>query len=333
MASLSQIAQHAQVSKSTVSLVLNNRPHVSRQMRERVLKAVAELNPGRVSPRNGSRTNANVLLIHPLSMGSHQVFRELLQGVRSAVIDEAHGQLTLAAHDPPLRPDHATSALLHDPALRPDGVIVMAAEEEDPIIAEALGEGLPCVLLARQHGPVGTSVVGMDNTAGARAAVAHLIERGHRRIAFIGGDAAFDYTDLRIAGYRDAMEEAGLMPRCILGEGDSATRELVETGPTATSFPTALLYVNDEHAARGLPILQSAGLRVPKDISVIGFDDSDNAVMCQPQLTSVRVPRYLIGRLAGRTVLDHIQYREFEHATVLLRTELVIRESVADAER
>lgn len=333
MASLAQIAQHAQVSKSTVSLVLNNRPHVSRQMRERVLKAVSELNPNRVPTGNGSLGNANVLLIHPLSMGSHQVFRELLQGVRSAVIEEGRGQLTLAAHDPPLRPDHATSALLHDPGLRPDGVIVMAAEEEDPIIGEALQEGLPCVLLARQHGPAGTSVVGMDNGAGTRAAVSHLIERGHRHIAFIGGNAAFDYTDLRIAGYRDAMKDAGLVPLCILGEGEAATLELVEMGVSNRSFPTALLYVNDEHAARGVPVLQSAGLRVPKDVSVIGFDDSDNAAMCRPQLTSVRVPRYLIGRLAGRTILDHIQYPEFEHATILLRTELVIRDSVADAKR
>ena len=329
MASLSQIAQHAQVSKSTVSLVLNNRPHVSQQMRDRVLKAVAELSPHRITPGNGSKANANILLIHPLSMGSHQVFRELLQGVRSAVIDEGRGQLTLAAHDPPLRPDHATSALLHDPALRPDGVIVMAAAEDDPIISATLAEGLPCVLLARQHGPAGTSVVGMDNSAGTSAAVAHLIALSHRRIAFVGGNRMFDYTDLRIEGYQNAMKSAGLKPVCVLGDGAEATRKLLSMEMSDESRPTALVYVNDEHAARGLPVLHDAGIRVPEDMSVIGFDDSDNAMMCRPQLSSVRVPRYLIGRIAGRTVLDHIQYPEFEHATVLLRTELVIRASVA----
>lgn len=329
MASLSEIARYAQVSKSTVSLVMNNRPYVSREMRDRVLRAAAEL--GSTESRRSSRPqrSPNVLLIHPLSMGSQQVFRELLQGVRAAVVDEGNGQLTPAAHDPPLRPDHATSALLHDPFLRPDGVIVMGAGEHDPIIAEAQEEGLPCVLLARQHTPEGTSAVGMDNVAGARGGVEHLLEQGHTRIALLGGDIEFDYTELRIAGYREAMEKAGLETEIHLGSGETATRSLIEAHPDRRTLPTAIFYVNDEHAIRGMPLLSEYGLRVPADISVIGFDDTDNALECEPSLTSIRVPRFLIGKLAGRTVLDHIHYPELERVSVLLRTELVRRDSVA----
>ena len=224
-----------------------------------------------------------------MSMGSQQVFRELLQGVRAAVVEEGNGQLTPAAHDPPLRPDHATSALLHDPFLRPDGVIVMGAGEHDPILAEAQQEGLPCVLLARQHAPEGTSTVGMDNAAGARSGVEHLLERGHRRIALLGGDTAFDYTELRIAGYREAMEAAGLDTEIHLGSGETATRSLIAAHPDRETLPTAIFFVNDEHAARGMPVLAEYGLRVPTDISVIGFDDTDNAVQCDPPLTSIRL--------------------------------------------
>lgn len=331
MASLSEIARHAQVSKSTVSLVLNNRPHVSEEMRDRVLRAATEL--GAYGERHPSRPprNPNVLLIHPLSMGSQQVFRELLQGVRAAVVEEGNGQLTPAVHAPPLRPDHATSALLHDPFLRPDGVIVMGAEEHDPIIAEAQQEGLPCVLLARQHAPEGTSTVGMDNAAGARIGVEHLLAQGHTRIALLGGDPEFDYTELRIAGYRQAMESSGLDTEIYLGSGETATRSLIDAHRNDGTFPTAIFYINDEHAAQGLPVLAAHGLRVPTDISVIGFDDTDNATQCNPPLTSVRVPRFLIGKLAGRTILDHIRYPELERVSVLLRTELIKRDSVVPA--
>lgn len=334
MASVSEIAHRAGVSKSTVSLVLNNRPNVSRRMRERVMRAISELEAS-VTPAQGpQRKGKSILLIHPLSMGSHQVFRELLQGVRSSIVEEARGQLTLAAHDPPLRPDHATSALLHDPALRPDGVIVMAAAEEDPIIEETLREGLPCVLLARQHAPEGTSAVGMDNARGMRTAVEHLVHWGHRRIAFLGGDRTFDYTDLRLSGYRDGMRSAGLKTQVFLGSGSQATKEfLQEYSHSPEEAPTAVVFVNDEHAAAGVPLLRAAGLDIPRDLSVIGFDDSDSAVELTPPLTSVRVPRYLIGKLAGRAVLDHIAYPELEHATIVLRTELVQRESVSNPRR
>jgi DNA-binding LacI/PurR family transcriptional regulator len=333
MASLSEIAQHARVSKSTVSLVMNNRPYVSQEMRDRVLRAAAELSS---TPRPHSATpqhSPNVLLIHPLSMGSQQVFRELLQGVRTAVVNEGRGQLTPAAHDPPLKPEHATSALLHDPALRPDGVIVMGAGEHDPIIAEAQQEDLPCVLLARQHAPAGTSSVGMDNANGARTGVEHLLDHGHTRIALVGGDESFDYTELRIAGYRETMGAAGLETEVYLGNGDAATRALISAHPDRSTFPTGILYINDEHAARGMPVLADHGFRVPTDVSVVGFDDTDNATQCTPPLTSIRVPRFLIGKLAGRTVLDHIQFPELEQLTVLLRTELISRESVGMAPR
>ncbi|MFW6223794.1 MAG: LacI family DNA-binding transcriptional regulator [Spirochaetota bacterium] len=333
MASLSEIAQHAGVSKSTVSLVMNNRPYVSQEMRDRVLRAAAELS-STTKPRSvNAQHSPNVLLIHPLSMGSQQVFRELLQGVRTAVVNEGRGQLTPAAHDPPLKPEHATSALLHDPALRPDGVIVMGAGEHDPIIAEAQQEGLPCVLLARQHAPEGTSCVGMDNASGARTAVEHLLGHGHTRIALVGGDESFDYTELRIAGYREAMQAAGLEPEIHLGSGDTATRALISAHPDRRTFPTGIFFINDEHAARGMPVLAEHGFRVPTDASVVGFDDTDNATQCSPPLTSIRVPRFLIGRLAGRTVLDHIRFPELERLTLLLRTELISRESVATLTR
>lgn len=328
MASLAEIARHARVAKSTVSLVLNNRPNVSPEMRERILRAVAELDPTLAYGRGSSRRQINILLIHPLSMSSHQVFRELLQGVKSAVVEDARGNLTMAVHDPPLRPDHTTSALIHDPALKPDGVIVMAASENDPIIQEVRRAGLPCVLLARQNGPEGISVVGMDNAAGARAAVDYLIQNGHREIAFVGGSLTFDYTKLRLQGYTEQMSMMGLTPRVYLGEGREAVDSMIRDSEAIGRLPSALFFVNDEHALRGIVRLSELGYAVPRDMSAVGFDDSDNATRCDPPLTSVRVPRFLLGRLAGRTILDHVQIPDMVRTTILLRTGLTVRDSV-----
>jgi DNA-binding LacI/PurR family transcriptional regulator len=330
MASLAEIARHARVAKSTVSLVLNNRPNVSPEMREKILRVVAELDPALAYGRGSSRRAVNILLIHPLSMSSHQVFRELLQGVKSAVVEDARGNLTMAVHDPPLKPDHTTSALIHDPALKPDGVIVMAASENDPIIEEIRRAGLPCVLLARQHGPKGTSVVGMDNTAGAREAVDYLLTRGHRDIAFVGGSLTFDYTELRLQGYSERMSREGLPQRVYLGEGRDAVETMIRDSEGIGRLPSALFFVNDEHALHGIGRLSELGYRVPRDLSAIGFDDSDNATRCDPPLTTVRVPRFLIGRLAGRTILDHVQTPEMVRTTILLRTGLTVRDSVRD---
>lgn len=328
MASLAEIARHARVAKSTVSLVLNNRPNVSPEMRERILRAVAELDPTLAYGRGPSRRPINILLIHPLSMSSHQVFRELLQGVKSAVVEDARGNLTMAVHDPPLKPDYTTSALIHDPALKPDGVIVMAASENDPIIQEVRRAGLPCVLLARQHGPDGISVVGMDNAAGANAAVDYLIQNGHREIAFVGGSLTFDYTELRLQGYTERMSMAGLTPRVYLGEGREAVETMIRDSEAIGRLPSALFFVNDEHALGGIVRLSELGYAVPRDMSAVGFDDSDNATRCDPPLTTVRVPRFLLGRLAGRTILDHVQIPDMVRTTILLRTGLTVRGSV-----
>ncbi len=327
MASLSEIAKHASVSKSTVSLVLNNKPNVSASMKSKVMQAINELDPGFRNGRIASGKKPAILLIHPLSMSSHQVFRELLQGVKTAVIDEALGNLTLAAHNPPLKPNHATSALIHDPLLKPDGVLLMGALEDDPIFDDILSENLPCVLLARQHGPQGASVVGMDNRAGIRSAVEYLLLLGHQKIAFIGGDSSYDYTELRTAGYLEKMAEEGLAPYVYSGDSDEAITRMLAQAPDGNSLPTALVFVNDEYALQGIKRLKEAGLRVPEDISATGFDDSENATDCEPQLTSVRVPRFQIGKLAGRTLLDHISTPELERVAIVLRTTLTVRDS------
>ncbi len=324
MPSVSEIARRAGVSKSTVSLALNNRPNVSNATRQRVVQALEDLQRATAARSVKAEQRINVLLIHPIMLGSQQVFRELLQGVKSGV-EQADGRLTLAVHQPPLQPEHATHALLHDHAFRPDGVIVMRARVDDPILDEVRRENLPCVLLARQDAPPDMSAVGMDNVAGAREATEYLITLGHRRIAFVGGDAGYDYTQLRQAGYRAALQAAQLPTDDLtfLGAGDEAARAFLN----ARTRATAIFFVNDEHALRALPVLAKSGLRIPEDLSVICFDDTDNVQRCNPPLTAVSVPRTQIGYWTAKTLLDCIHHRDLKTVRVILRTGLSVRAS------
>ncbi len=324
MPSVSQIAKRAGVSKSTVSLALNNRANVTTTTRRRVLHAVEELRRESPPSAQSARSTIHVLLIHPATLKSSQVFRELLQGIYAGS-EETRARLTLAVNQFPLEASHATHVFLHEPALKPDGVIVMGARRDDPILTEIRDEKLPCALLTREQAPPGISTVGIDNVADARQATQYLIELGHKRIAFLGGDAAYDYTMLRQQGYCDAMRAADLSTdRLIfLGAGASAARALLE----ARAGATAAVFVNDEHALSGLPIFRAAHLKIPRDLSVVSFDDTDEAAQHVPPLTSVAVPRKQMGYWAARVIADAIRHPDLKTMHIVLRTHLNERAS------
>jgi len=326
MPSVSQIAKRAGVSKSTVSLVLNNRPNVTEATRRRVLQSLEDLRRESSSTAPSPREVVNVLLLHPATLRSSQVFRELLQGVQSG-IEHTKARLTLATNQSPLESNHATHVLLHDRALKPDGVLVIGARYDDPILNEIRAEKLPCVLLARQDVPADMSAVGMDNVGGARQAIEYLIALGHQRIAFLGGDAAYDYTHLRQQGYREALRAAQVTTDDLifLGDGEQAARAFLN----ARTHATAIMFINDEHALRAIPVLRAARLNIPRDLSVVSFDDTDEAVKHSPPLTSVAIPRTQIGYWAARVLVDIIRHPDLQTTRILLRTRLSVRQSCA----
>ncbi len=214
---------------------------------------------------------------------------------------------------------------MHDRALRPDGVILIGARLDDPILDDIRRENLPRVLLARQEAPPDISAVGMDNVTGAREATEYLINLGHRRIAFVGGDPGYDYTGQRQVGHRAALEAAGLNSEGLtfLGPGDEAARAFL----AARTEATAMVFVNDEHALRGIAVLKRAGLRVPEDISVVSFDDTDDALRHTPPLTSVAIPRTQMGYWAARVLVERIRQPDLLTARLLFRTRLSVRDS------
>lgn len=335
MPSVSEIAQHAGVSKSTVSLVLNNKPGVSENMRQQVLGVVERLRAeealanhtvtrGKVSPKQDL---LSVVVFHPAILASSQVFSEFLQGIQAGA-DTYHVQLRLATNDLNHPSDHVTRLYLTDPALRPNGLIFMGTRIVEPLIDEAKQQNIPYVLVGRQAPDPSTSAIGRNEEEVTLEATNYLLELGHKAIAFVGGDEAYSYTRRRLDGYKQALYAQHIEPLArwvALGDGRTAAEKILSTSPEIT----AVIFVNDSYAMQGLPVFQAAGRRIPADLSVISYDDTDDARSFDPPLTSIPYPRFESGLWAIRALVEQTKHPEMQSIQITFTSSLIKRASCA----
>lgn len=335
MLTVRQIAEFAGVSKSTVSLVLNEKSGVSDEMRQAVLKAVGELQviqPAASThswkrPASGDNRprGVSLMVLHPPILRSSFVFSEVLAGIQSAA-ESFSAQLRLVMNEPDASPQHIGHLYLSDDTLRPDGVLVFGARQREPLADRALERQIPCVVLGRDITRYATSGIGRDEVRCAADLTRHLLELGHERIAFAGGNPDYDYTHTRIEGYQSALREAGITPQeswVCLGSGSDATERLLHLEPAVT----ALIFVNDSYLAEGLPVLQAHGLNVPHDLSVASFDDTD--VARQSDITSIWYDRVSEGQWAVRMLMDLIRHPSLARSSLMFRAQLIARTSTA----
>jgi DNA-binding LacI/PurR family transcriptional regulator len=328
------VATEAGVSRTTVSFVLNERPDVKipPATRRRVLEAAARLGyqPNASARRlAGGRSHVIALVMRqsPEQVAGDAVLAETLRGLAAAA--RAGGFRVMVE---PLAPDgpHATyTSLLR--AQHADGLVISGPRVDDPSLVELVHEGFPIVLQGALP-DVEAPSVDVDNVAGARGAVEHLIAIGHRRIACIT-NAPLVYTAAqeRLDGYRAALLAAGieLDPALVVEggfdapSGHAAMATLLERGPF-----DAVFVASDVVALGAIAALRAAGRRVPDDVSVVGFDDIPLAAFFDPPLTTVRLPAFELGQAAGRALLDRIA-DEVMPARTLLPTELMVRASTA----
>lgn len=334
------VAERAGVSKSLVSLVLRDSPRVSETKREAVLAAVKELDytPSHLAASLAGTRTRNIGVV--VDEFDNLWFVPALAGLRRAL---AAGGYTLSIADASLN-----SHLRLDPvdvfrSLRVDGLVL--AGEVSAEAAERLG--MPGVVLGtRTVRPAGLPVVASDEVAGGRLATAHLADLGHERILCLSapGASAGD----RERGYLDEMRERGLEPRVLRAEQTSerAAREaLLELlADPASSAPTAVFAVNDPMAVGATGALRERGLLVPRDISVVGYDDSPLAAYEYLSLTSVDGDAERLGEAAGQLLAELLEDpgargreassdSEGDRAAVLLPPRLVVRGSTASPQR
>lgn len=318
------VAQRAGVSKSLVSLVLRGSAQVSTGRREAVEQAIAELGyrPSRAAAAlAGQRSDTIGVVIDDFA---NLWFVELLAGLREGL---AGTSFHVGVADTALNAHLQESPVHGYLAARVDGLVIAA----EPEAADVDGVGVPTVLVgSRRRDVAGADRVDADEAAGARAAVEHLVGLGHREIAFLAG--ASGPARQRVQGYEEGMRAAGLPlrvtepPRQTDEEGGhEAMCGLIAAGPA----PTAVFAANDLMALGAWQSLREAGLTVPGDVSLVGFDDIPMAATGLISLTTVDPRSADQGRLAAAALLARIADSEREPTISQVQPRLVIRGTTA----
>lgn len=337
MASRREVAELAGVSEATVSRVLNGVGPMREATRIRVLEAAQALGYHRnaiaASFARGRSGNLGVVLPHvpKVRVFSTYYFSEILGGIGEAA--HAHGYGLLLLHRNPQEPYDYLSLFR---SVRIDGCIVLGAssiESETAGIEQMAEEGVPFCLIDHNSEGAGVSAVVAAHEEGSWQAVTHLLDRGYERIGFLNGSARYSTSAERYAGYVRALRDKGLEPDSALRfEGNySLTSGRAAAGAVHARLSEldALFVANDRMAIGLMQGLRELGCSLPEDLPIVGCDDSDAARMSNPPLTTVRVPFYEMGRIAGDrllTLLPDWQGKSSGFREVV-PTELIIRTS------
>jgi DNA-binding LacI/PurR family transcriptional regulator len=327
---LEAVAARAGVGRGTVSRVVNGAPGVSAKARAAVEKAIAELGyvPNRAARTLVTSRTDSVALVIPEAetrLVAEPYFSDTIRGV-TAGLAETDMQLLLILVRTAKERERLEAYLS---AQRVDGVLLVSVHADDPLPTLLERLDMPAVLGGRRSDREPLSYVHADNASGARVAVEHLLERGRRTIATITGPLDMEVARARLDGYRTAHGDARpgdeLVAHADFTEegGVLAMRELLARRPDLD----AVFAASDVMAAGALQVLREAGLRVPGDVAVVGFDDSIVARHTDPPMTSVRQPIEEMGRTMAQMLLDEIAHPGLPHRHVVLATELVVRES------
>ncbi len=325
-----EVAREAGVSTATVSRVINDRQHVREATRLKVEEAMARL--GYVANRQarglaGGRSKVIGLLVYELGSS---YFSQLIKGIDAAVTSIGYDLMLYTTHARREREAQHAAELAGGPV---DGLIIVLAVDIRSYVDRLHSQRVPFVLLDHDSDVPGTTFITAANRQGARDGVHHLIGLGHRRIALITGTPGTSSARERLAGYRDALRDADIEhdPALVVkgdfleDRGYAATRELLQL----PSPPTAIFTSADTAAFGALRALREAGLRVPEDISIVGFDDIPESSLVTPPLTTVRQPLKEMGATAVRLLRNLMDDPEMTPRRTELATQLVVRDSSA----
>jgi LacI family transcriptional regulator len=325
---INDVAKKAGVSKATVSHVLNNTRFVEEETKKRVLQVIQDIG---YRPSNVARsltTNQTNTIGIVISDASNYFFGEILRGLEDILRQSGYGLVVCNTDETLEREAEYLNYLLGQ---RVDGIIAAATSQRWDVFLRMDMQHTPVVFMDRtfegQEGPF----VGVDNTAAARLAVEHLIKDGHKNIGILAGLQRLSTMRERLAGYRQALQEAGL-PVVNSWVVESAldiesAREAALNILSSPSRPTALFINNNILSLGTLLALRELSLRCPRDISLIGFDDHPWAQVSDPPLSVVHQPLRELGHTAAKLLLSLIRGESVPQYQFILKCDLILRES------
>ena len=328
-----EVARAAGVSVATVSRVINGRPDVSPKTREAVLGVARAHNFSTNRSARALSVGRTGLIGFAVPFVDQGYFMGILSGAAEALYEQEQRIVLCPTHHQHDREVSLLERLMNGAT---DGAIVLLPEESSEELRRVQKVGFPFVVAdPRQPLAEGIPAVSASHSAGARAATEHLLRFGHRRIGLITGFRGWIATEERLEGYKAALATAGLpfLPELVVegqfnaDSGHAAAGRLLELHDR----PTAIFALNDNMAAGALRAAIKRGLRVPDDLSIVGFDDTELARILAPRLTTVRQPLAELGRTAVSLLNRLIEGQRIEALRVELSTRLIVRESTGPA--
>ena len=331
-ASVKDVAARAGVSLGTVSNVLNRPGVVSAATRERVEQAMGDLGFVRNEFARHLRTGTSSTIAYVMLDATNPFFTDVAQAIEVKA-EESDVSVVICNSNNRVERERAHLARLMEQ--RVQGILMTPIDATARWIDQA-AERLPVVIVDRSRPDETLCSVAVDDLLGGRLAVEHLVDQGHRRVAFIGGPHSLGQVRDRLAGAGRAWSEAELpgddltqlvTESLTVAEGRRAGERLA--GLPSARRPTAAFCANDLVAMGLLQHAISAGLDVPGDLAIVGYDDIEFAAAAAVPLTSVRQPRQELGRTAARLLLSEASDPAHAHEQVVFRPELVARASTA----
>jgi len=337
LTTIKDVAQQAQVSVTTVSHVVNNTRFVSEGARQRVLQAIDELRyvPSALARSLKSNRTHTVGMMIPNS--SNPYFAEIIRGIEDTCYAAGFNVILCNSDDDPLKQSTYVRLLSEKQV---DGLIVMSSGADGELLDTLRAASMPQVVVDREIEDLEADLVEVNHEAGGAIATRHLLALGHRRIACIAGPQVLSSARQRVQGYRLALQEAGIeVEERLLRSADftsagghlamaslleAAEAEARRGGP---GRPTAVFASNDLMAIGAVCAAAGAGLRIPQDLSVIGFDDIALSAYANPPLTTVAQPKHRTGALAAQMLMQRIAERGRAWQREILQPTLTVRQS------
>ncbi|MDR7550972.1 MAG: LacI family DNA-binding transcriptional regulator [Armatimonadota bacterium] len=324
---LHDIAREAGVSVNTVSRALAGKPDVSAQTRSRV-RAVADrldYRPNRLARGLRERRTATIGVL--VADVANPFFAEVAEGIERTAAENGYSIILASSEE---RLDREMQAVRTLVERQVDGILISPTQRSDDAIRYLLQRRIPFVLLARYFEGLNAPAVINDDREGARLAVRHLIQRGHRDILYLNGPPYNSSARLRLEGYRDVLEEAGVpfRPAMVIstdarpGGGYAAVQQALAA---ALRFSAAFCF-SDYVSLGAMKALRQAGRTIPADVAVMGYDDIELADLVEPGLSTVRIAKTRLGQVATRMLIGMMGRTEAEEVGFsVLAPELVIR--------
>jgi LacI family transcriptional regulator len=333
MSSIKEVASHAGVSTATVSHVINNTRFVSDDVRARVLAAIEEC---RYYPNADARSLASGrsrMIGLVISDIANPFFPELVKAIETAAFEQGYDIVLSNTNYDAERTSHYVRRFIERKVA---GVAVMTSEMDKELIEELAQREVPAVFLDVGAPGIHMNNLRVDYDEGIEQAITHLVALGHRRIAYIGGPQKMRSARRRLEAFQRIMAQqvAGEPEMIFQGNfkiegGRRAANEILNVH--RDDLPTAVMTANDLTAIGAISEFESAGVQIPRDISIVGFDDIAFAGITKPMLTTVHVPLNELGRRAIEVLTSSLEDMQKQGVEIRIPTKLVIRDSTAPA--